>query len=209
MWRCGPLALTGNSPAGGTWSGTGITDAALGTFDPALVSPGNHVVTYTVYGNNGCPASDGKTVTVYALPTVNAGADVTLCNQPIAVQLAATPAGGFWSGANIAPSGGYTPSGIGTFPLVYTYTNGNNCSRSDTLMVTVVEPQQVSSPTLTQVCPNSATFWLYASPANGTWTGYNMTSSGRFSPTTVGTFHMVYTVGSGPPAGYRTPPPSF
>ena len=192
-----PFTLTGNSPGGGIWSGAGIADDSLGIFDPGLVAPGTHVVTYTVNGANGCAGSDSKTVTVHALPNVNAGPDIQLCNQPIPVQLTATPAGGFWTGNNITPSGTYTPSGTGTFPVVYTYTNGNTCSRSDTLLVTVTDPEPVSTPGLTNVCQNSATFWLYASPAGGTWAGFNITPSGWFSPTVAGTFTLVYTVGSG------------
>lgn len=39
---------------GGTWSGTGITNATLGTFDPVSAGLGTHIVTYTL----GCGASD-------------------------------------------------------------------------------------------------------------------------------------------------------
>ena len=42
------------SPAGGTFSGTGITDTANGTFDPAIAGTGTHTITYTYTDGNGC-----------------------------------------------------------------------------------------------------------------------------------------------------------
>ena len=47
----GAVTLTAASP-GGTWTGTGITDANLGTFDPSLIT-GNSVITYTIGGSCG------------------------------------------------------------------------------------------------------------------------------------------------------------
>ena len=51
--------LSGFTPAGGTWSGPGITNAALGTFNPAVAGIGLQTLYYT-YG--GC--SESKTVLV-------------------------------------------------------------------------------------------------------------------------------------------------
>ncbi|MDF2456562.1 MAG: Kelch repeat type 1-containing protein [Cytophagaceae bacterium] len=51
-----PFALTGGSPAGGTYSGTGVTS---NTFDPAVAGAGTHTITYS----NGC-YSVQKTITV-------------------------------------------------------------------------------------------------------------------------------------------------
>jgi hypothetical protein len=31
------------------WSGTGITNIALGTFNPAVAGGGNHLITYTTH----------------------------------------------------------------------------------------------------------------------------------------------------------------
>ena len=50
-----PVNLTVNV-AGGTWSGAGITDPILGTFDPSLAGSGSHIVTYSL--NSLCGGSD-------------------------------------------------------------------------------------------------------------------------------------------------------
>lgn len=190
------FTLTGYSPGGGTWSGPGVTDTS-GIVNPQLLPPGTHTLTYTVYGSNGCPASDSRTLTVYALPNVNVGPDIQLCNQATPVQLTATPAGGVWIGSNISPTGMYTPADTGVFTVAYTYTNTNNCTQTDSLGIIVIEPPTVTTPDVTTVCQNSATFLLYASPSGGTWAGFNITLAGWFSPTVPGTFNLVYTLGSG------------
>ncbi len=48
-----PVNLSANT-AGGTWSGNGITNGTIGTFDPIAAGAGNHIITYTL----SCGASD-------------------------------------------------------------------------------------------------------------------------------------------------------
>ncbi|MDF2449864.1 MAG: hypothetical protein K0R26_2368 [Bacteroidota bacterium] len=47
-----PINLTAAS-AGGTWSGTGITNATNGTFNPATAGAGTHVITYSLACGSG------------------------------------------------------------------------------------------------------------------------------------------------------------
>ncbi|HEU4717450.1 MAG TPA: T9SS type A sorting domain-containing protein [Bacteroidia bacterium] len=56
-----PFALTGGSPAGGTWSGTGVSGS---NFNPSVSGTGSFVVTYTYTAPTGCSASATDTVTV-------------------------------------------------------------------------------------------------------------------------------------------------
>jgi len=46
-----PFALTGGIPAGGTFSGNGVTE---GWFDPATAGNGEHIITYAYEDANGC-----------------------------------------------------------------------------------------------------------------------------------------------------------
>ncbi len=61
-----PIELTGGSPAGGTYSGPGVSG---GIFNPATAGPGTHVITYSVT-LTGCPSSCTFTIQVTAAPTV-------------------------------------------------------------------------------------------------------------------------------------------
>ena len=55
-----PFALSGGSPAGGTYSGTGVNS---NTFDPSVSGDGTYFVTYT-YANGACVRSDSAAITV-------------------------------------------------------------------------------------------------------------------------------------------------
>jgi PKD repeat protein len=54
-------ALTGGSPAGGTYSGTGVSGS---NFDPATAGIGTHPITYTYIDGNGCEGMATTNVTV-------------------------------------------------------------------------------------------------------------------------------------------------
>ncbi len=60
-----PFQLSGGSPAGGTYSGTGVSS---GWFNPSLANIGNNTITYTYTDGNGCTKSDTKTITVLQSP---------------------------------------------------------------------------------------------------------------------------------------------
>lgn len=63
-----PQQLTGGSPAGGTYSGQGVSG---NMFTPALTTPGFVTLTYTYTDANGCPASANYTVWVDICSSVN------------------------------------------------------------------------------------------------------------------------------------------
>ena len=61
--------LSGGSPAGGTYSGTGVTDnGGTYSFDPTV---GTQTLTYNYTDGNSCTNSNTATLTVNPLPTVN------------------------------------------------------------------------------------------------------------------------------------------
>ncbi len=185
------------TPAGGTWTGTGITSG--GVFTPATAGAGTHTLTYTyTHPSTGCINSDNLVATVFAQPTVAAGADLFLCNQPIPVTLSGTPTGGTWTGSGITnPAGEFTPSSIGIFPIVYTFTSANGCISRDTLIINVGNPSNASAGPDSTVCIDAANVQLTGTPTGGNWTGTGITSAGLFDPTTAGNFALVYNVGTG------------
>lgn len=60
-------ALSGGSPAGGVYSGPGVTS---NTFDPASAGLGTHTITYTYTDGNGCSSSDQQALVVDACATI-------------------------------------------------------------------------------------------------------------------------------------------
>ncbi len=57
-----------NGSGSGVWSGTGVTDAVQGTFDPNLAGPGAHHIAYQ-YTDSGCSFIDSITINVFDPPT--------------------------------------------------------------------------------------------------------------------------------------------
>jgi large repetitive protein len=176
-----PSPISG-TPAGGTWSGTGITNP-LGTFNPGTAGVGTHTLTYTYTDPvTGCTNFDTRNATVNPLPQPNAGNDTTLCNQPIGVQFNGSPAGGVWSGTNVSPTGIFTPTGVGNFTLTYTFTLGTGCTANDQVVVTIIDATQANAGSDLELCIGDDDFTINGTPVGGTWTGSFVTAAGVFTP---------------------------
>ncbi len=118
-----PVALTGGTPAGGTY---GPAPYVLSGFFYTLFSGvGTHDVIYTVT-NNGCSDSDTSTITVDPAATANISTLPDLCEGDDTLLLTSygTPVGGTFSGTGVS-SNIFDPavSGTGTFNITYSFTN--------------------------------------------------------------------------------------
>jgi len=122
-----------------SWSpaiGLNTTSGAAVTASPSTTT------TYTVTVTNnqgGCTNTNTATVTVYPLPIVDAGNYGPFCSVDDDVDLVGDPPGGVWTGTGVTGSGPYIfdPS-VGTQTLTYEYTDGNGCSNSDDVTITVI-----------------------------------------------------------------------
>ena len=148
-------ALSGQSPAGGTFSGTGVSGT---NFDPSSAGLGNHTITYTYTDPSGCSNFATQTITVHSQPTVTyIPADPDICINETSVTLSGgSPAGGTYIGTGVTGNT-FDPSvsGQGTHFIVYSYTDANNCTNSAFASITV-HPVPTISGTLS-VCVNETT----------------------------------------------------
>lgn len=93
--------LFGGSPAGGTWSGLGVSGSQ---FEPASLPPGNYIITYIFVDSNFCLASasdtiivdlctglqeiNGEAISIYPNPTTdNLNVQFTLANETTSYQI--------------------------------------------------------------------------------------------------------------------------
>jgi len=131
-----------------------VSDLGGGTY---AVFPSSSTL-YVITGSdaNGCTASDSLTLTVSANPTVNLGADLSLCQGESTL---ATPLSQPGVSLNWTPAAFVSDLGGGDFSLtpdsttvfVVTATNADNCSGSDSLLVEVQPAPNLtmgSSPTI-------------------------------------------------------------
>ena len=198
-----PFPLSGGSPPGGVYSGTGV-NSGTGYFTPAT-GAGGYQITYTFTDINGCSSAAYEVLTVHPLPQVQLAQFPTACISGSAFLLTGgSPAGGTYSGPGVNSVTGYfdPSSGLGPHEITYTYTDGNGCTASDikTLMVTSLPDVQLAD--LPPVCISVPPFPM----TGGTpWGGYYSGSgvnliTGYFDPATGTGDHMItytYTDGSG------------
>lgn len=188
----GNVALTGASPNGGTWSGTGVSSS---TFNPVTAGVGTHTITYS-YSDGTCSNSATRSVTVLSSPIVDAGVNLSTCTNAGLLSLSGeSPVGGTWSGAAVSGNQFNPTIGAGTYTITYSYTNVSGCSSSDTRIITVNVPPTVVAGSNLTACTNGADFSLTgASPSGGTWSGTGLNGPSTFSPSTsgVGTFTLTY-----------------
>ncbi len=126
--NAGSINLTAVDP-GGVWTGNGITDANLGTFDPAVAGIGTHDIVYTLAV--GCGFED-DTLSISVVNNADAGwTDPSpLCegDAPLDLDnLLTGDLGGTWSGNGVTGSNFDPSSGTSTV----TYTVGSGSCQSD------------------------------------------------------------------------------
>jgi hypothetical protein len=195
------LAVTGNTlNCGGTATNV-ITASGANTYSwstgatSASINPTSTISTvYTVVGTatNGCSASQSSSIVVSSAPVVSVTGASSVCAGST-VSLSANGASTYsWNT-------GATGSMVPVSPSVTTtYTvNGNNsvgCTGTATFQVSASQLPTVSlTAAQTTVCVNGSTVTLTGSPANGVYSGTNV-SQGAFTPgATAGTFSPVYT----------------
>ena len=141
----GPLALTGGSPAGGTWSGPGVSGSSAGgyVFTPSQALVGTRTLTYTVAAVAACGSGGSQastTIQVLTAPVVAVPADTVLCpGSGQAFRLRGSPAGGTWAGPGVSAAGVFTPPATaGTVALTYTVAPAVGCTASATRRVTLL-----------------------------------------------------------------------
>jgi gliding motility-associated-like protein len=179
------FALSGGSPAGGTYSGTGVN---ANNFDPATAGVGSHTITYSFTDANGCSNSKTKNITVNALPTVTLSVINPVCIASSAFTLTTgTPSGGTYSGIGVTGNS-FTPftAGIGTHTIYYSFADGNGCSNIDSTAITVYNIPVVTFTPVNPVCVGTSAFALSGgTPAGGTYSGLGVVGN-NFDPAVAG-----------------------
>jgi len=129
---CSGESATLTASGGDTYSwSNGVTTAST-TVSPTNNSNYYHV---TVTDNNGCTASSYVIVTVNSIPTANAGIDQTICSGE-STTLTASGGGTYsWNTGGTNASISVSPNVTTTY--IVTATDGNGCTASSNVVVTV------------------------------------------------------------------------
>jgi hypothetical protein len=123
-------ALTDGSPAGGTYSGAGVTGS---NFDASAVGVGTHTITYTYTDGNSCVNTATNTIMVNPIPTASAGGTQTICSNGTATVSGTSSSNGTISWTH---NGAGTLTNAGTLAPSYTAAVGD-AGNTVTLTLTV------------------------------------------------------------------------
>lgn len=183
--------------SGGTFSGGSFVSPS-GWFNPAVSSVGQFNVYYQFTDGNGCTATDSVAITVNPLPDASITPAGPFCENGGLKQITPTVnTGGAFSGSGISSTGVFDPkfSGVGNHKVFYTFTDRNQCTNVDSLIVRVDSVPNAKVDLLPQVCVNAGLQQLQATVnSGGTYTGGTYVSSnGLFDPAVAGIgSHVVY-----------------
>lgn len=191
----GIVTLNLATPAGGTYSGTGVTGG--NSFVAAQGMLGDNSLTYVYIDGNGCSDTASGKIKVLDTAKLTLGTVTGICENADPVQLTvASPIGGAYSGLGIL-SGSFDPSltGAGMHTVGYTYKNGSGCTSAISFSQEVYKPGKASIQLATDVCENADSFMISnVKPIGGILSGTGI--NGRyFVPSTAGpgTHKITYT----------------
>ncbi|MFH0894103.1 MAG: gliding motility-associated C-terminal domain-containing protein [Bacteroidota bacterium] len=187
-----PFALTGGTPAGGTYSGDGV---AAGNFDPIAAGVGSHIIYYEFTDVNGCDGIDSTVVTVSDTPVVTLSTFIDTCMGITPFQLTGgLPLGGIYSGTGVYGNFFFPDSsGAGSFVITYTYSNGEGCVSIDTQTVVVYPVPVVTLVLFADTCIDIPAFALTGGlPVGGVYSGTGV-AAGNFDPAIAGAGSHIIT----------------
>ncbi|MEM6765991.1 MAG: T9SS type A sorting domain-containing protein [Bacteroidota bacterium] len=180
----GSILLSGVSPAGGVFSGSGITDS---TFTPSSAGPGTHTITYTYSGFAGCSSIENQDILVRDKPNISMNTFESLCEDQESVELGGLPVGGNYAGVGVSGDQ-FTPemAGEGFHIVSYAYTDINGCSNNTSTGINVLSVPTANLLNFDPVCVEGDSISLSGGfPEGGEYLGPGVIS-GSFFPDSVG-----------------------
>jgi len=189
------------------WSMTNYTNSGLTgavSNSPVIVvtptQPGTYTYQVNVSNGVGCTNTDAATLTVWALPNVNAGVDQTICNASPVIIAGSGALSYAWNNGvtNATP---FFPGSTATYTVVGTDVNG--CQNQDQVIVNVL-PQPIVLGGLDQtICAgtpiilNASTTSATPTPVTGFQWSNNVTNNTQYVPTNTGVLTVTATGANG------------
>jgi gliding motility-associated-like protein len=178
--------LSASGAASYSWN-NGVTNGVA--FNPQATQ------TYTVTGTdaNNCQSTDQVTITVNALPAVNAGPDQSVC-AGAQVTLSGTGASSYSWNNGVSNGMAFSPSSTQTYTVTGTGTGG--CQNTDQVTVTVNALPSVSAGSDQAVCAGSPVTLSGSGAASYAWNG-GVSNGVAFIPSATQSYTVTGTSAAG------------
>jgi gliding motility-associated-like protein len=174
-------------PAGGFWTGSGITDSISGNFDPSIAGLGTHTIFYGF--ESSCSSYDSIQIEVIHQANATIEAIENQCESGSEISLSAAESGGFWEGPGVNSStGSFNPTLAGSGEHIITYSIEGFCNDSDSISISVSPHPTELLDTAISFCSDQGEQTLTSFLDGGIWTGPGITDSlqGTFNPEIAG-----------------------
>ena len=157
-----------------SWSGSNGGTAYLN--DPNIANPTitlpanfNGSITYTLtVVEDTCMSEDELELTVHPLPEIDINQIGPFCENNPSQMLTATPAGGTWGGAATGNTFNPMTNGPGIHTVTYTYTDGNDCTATESMDIEVYAIPDVDiDPDPAEFCDSEGSILLTATGSGG------------------------------------------
>jgi hypothetical protein len=114
------------------------TNNISGTWIPSINNTSTTTYTFTPSPAE-CATIQSMTIVVNPLPQVTLNSFSSLCDSAGSVTLTGgIPTGGIFTGTSVSNNSFNTIVGVGTYPIIYTYTDVNGCTNNATQNLTVI-----------------------------------------------------------------------
>jgi gliding motility-associated-like protein len=200
-----PVTFTTNSPSICP-GGTAVLTASPGTYNYSWsnlqtgssisVTPAS-TTTYSVTASDpggGCSSSSQAIVTVFPLPTANAGNDVAICNGSSASLTASGGVSYQWSNSANTATTTVTPSTVTTYTV--TVTSADGCTASDNVIVSFTVPV-ANAGTDQIICAGQSANLTAFGGVSYAWSNSSHTQSTNVSPAATALYTVTVTDASG------------
>jgi hypothetical protein len=197
----GPIICSGQS-ASITASGNGSIEwflggSSIGTGTNISVSPSTTTTYQAVLtDSNGCEDTDEVVVTVNALPTVSAGANVAICIGQSTTLTASGAATYAWdSGLGNGQTKTVSPTSTSTYEV--TGTDGNGCQNTATVEVTVNSLPTVNAGANQEICDGGSATLTASGAVSYVWDNGPTGATQTVSPSITSVYEVTGTDGNG------------
>jgi gliding motility-associated-like protein len=180
------VTLNGSGGVSYTWN-NGITDGVA--FTPASTT------NYTVTGTDasGCQNTDVVTVTVFALPAIDAGLAQSVCTGDQVTLSGSNGVSYTWDNG-VTDGVAFTPVATNTYTV--TGTDGNGCQNTDQVIVTVNALPVIDAGSAQSVCAGGQVTLNGSGGVSYTWNN-GVTNGLAFTPAATNTYTVTGTDGNG------------
>ena len=180
-----------------TWSGIGIVDVSLGTFNPLLINDSS-----LVYLNHDSICTSMDSITLFIDTPIDALVltnDTNYCENSAILSPIVLNSGGFWIGQSVDSLSGLITNNLppNSYSYQYITENSNNCRDTGSYQIQIIQNNDATILSPGIICDNLDAITLNTLQSGGIWNGPSINSSSGLVDISIlgnGIYDFTYTL---------------